>query len=210
MKRDARQNFCSVPGALVELFISAIHYVEDRVLVLLIKLSHVRKGYRLSYIFIHMVAIVAAVAKNGVIGAKNDLPWYLPEDLKRFKQITTGKTVVMGRKTFESILARLKKPLPNRDNVVITRNKEYKVPEGVVTHADLKTALREHGSSDIFIIGGGEIFNQSIGLADTLYITHVDKEVEGDVYFPQIDQKKWRLESNEPHEGYSFALYKRI
>jgi dihydrofolate reductase len=157
-----------------------------------------------------MIAIVAAVAKNGVIGSKNDLPWYLPEDLKRFKQLTTGKTVVMGRKTFESIMNRLKKPLPNRDNVVITRNMEYKVPEGVFVHGDLKTALREHGSADIFIIGGGEIFNQSINLADTLYITHVDKDVEGDVFFPQIDSKKWRLESNEQHEGYGFAMYKRI
>ncbi len=157
-----------------------------------------------------MIAIVAAVAKNGVIGVKNDLPWYLPEDLKRFKQITTGKTVLMGRKTFESILARLKKPLPNRTNVVITRNTNYGVPEGVKVEADIKTALGNHGTGDIFIIGGGEIFNQSIHLADTLYITHVEKDVAGDVFFPTIDEKIWRLESSEPHDGYSFGVYKRI
>nr|AIA17897.1 Dihydrofolate reductase [uncultured bacterium] len=157
-----------------------------------------------------MIALVAAVAKNGVIGAKNDLPWYLPEDLKRFKEITTGKTVLMGRKTFESIMARLKKPLPNRINIVITRNLDYKVPEGVVVQADVASAMRSHGSSDIFIIGGGEIFAQTFDLADTLYITHVDKDVEGDVYFPKIDLKKWHLENEEPHEGYSFRIYKKI
>ncbi len=156
-----------------------------------------------------MIALVAAVSKNGVIGAKNDLPWYLPEDLKRFKEITKGKTVLMGRKTFESILARLKKPLPDRTNIVITRNLNYKVPEGVVVQGDVASALRSHGSSDIFIIGGGQIFSETMDLADTLYITHVDKEVEGDVFFPKIDPKKWRLESDEKHDGYSFAIYKR-
>jgi dihydrofolate reductase len=155
------------------------------------------------------ISIVAAVAKNGVIGAKNDLPWYLPEDLKRFKQLTTGKTVLMGRKTFESILARLGKPLPNRDNVVITRNKEYKVPEGVFTHTDVATALRNHGSADIYVIGGGELFSQTIDKADVLHITHVDKEVEGDVFFPAIDPNKWRLVDEEKHEGYSFATYQK-
>lgn len=156
-----------------------------------------------------MIAIIAAVAKNGVIGDKNNLPWYLPEDLKRFKEITAGKTVLMGRKTFESIIARLGKPLPNRLNVVVTRNTSYQVPVGAVVEADIHSAFKNHASGDIFIIGGGEIYKQTIDLADTLYITHIDKEIQGDVSFPKIDSRKWKLESEEKHEGYSFAIYKR-
>src|SRR3989338_5759991 len=127
-----------------------------------------------------MISIIAAVAKNNVIGSKNALPWYLPEDLKRFKELTSGKTVLMGRKTFESIVARLGKPLPNRTNVVVTRNTEYKVPLGAVVEADIASALREHGQNDIFVIGGGEIYAQTIDLADTLYITHINKDIQGD------------------------------
>ncbi len=158
-----------------------------------------------------MIALIAAVAKNGVIGANNDLPWNLPEDLKRFRALTAGKTVIMGRKTFDSIFARLKKPLPNRTNVVITRQTDIKMPEGVLVQSSVEDALRSHGSSDIFVIGGGEIFRQTIDLADTLYITHVHQEVAGDSHFPQIDPQKWKLISDEPQEGdYSFATYKRI
>ncbi len=158
-----------------------------------------------------MIALIAAVAKNGVIGAKNDLPWNLPEDLKRFRALTAGKTVIMGRKTFDSIYARLGKALPNRTNVVITRQTDIKMPEGVVVQSTIEDALRSHGSSDIFVIGGGEIFRQTIDLADTLYVTHVHSEVEGDSHFPQIDPKKWQLVSDEPQSGgYSFAIYKRI
>lgn len=156
-----------------------------------------------------MIALVSAVAKNGVIGDKNNLPWYLPEDLKRFKEITAGKTVLMGRKTFESIISRLGKPLPNRTNIVITRDSNYKAPEGAIVQTDIKSALREHAQKDIFIIGGGEIYKQTIDLADTLYITHIDKDIEGDTKFPEIDNSKWKLESEEKHEGYSFAVYKR-
>ncbi len=167
-----------------------------------------------------MLAIVAAVAKNNVIGIKNRLPWNLPEDLKRFKELTAGKTVMMGSKTFESIVSMLGKPLPNRTNVVLAREANYKVPafakatageaESVVIQTSIPDALRNYGSSDIFVIGGGEIYRQTIDLADTLYITHIDKEVEGDTHFPEIDPKKWHKISEDPHEGYSFAVYKKI
>ena len=116
----------------------------------------------------------------------------------------------MGRKTFESIVARLGKPLPNRTNVIITRQTNYNAPEGAIIEADIKSALRNHGVNDIFIIGGGEIYNQTIDLADRLYITHVDKNVEGDTKFPPIDPKKWRLVSEEKHPGFSFAVYEKI
>lgn len=157
-----------------------------------------------------MVSLIAAVAKNGVIGTKNDLPWNLPEDLKRFRELTAGKTVIMGRKTFDSIFARLGKALPNRTNIVITRQTDIKMPEGVIVQSSIEDALRSHGGSDVFVIGGGEIYRQTIELADTLYITHVEKEVEGDTRFPKIDPKKWRLVSDEKHDGYTFAAYKRI
>ncbi len=155
-----------------------------------------------------MIALIAAVAANNVIGSKNDLPWYLPEDLKRFKQITTGKVVLMGSKTFESILNRLGKPLPNRTSVVITRNQDYKVPEGVKVFHDLSEALKTY--PNIYVIGGGEIFNQTFDLADYLFITHVHQEHNGDVFFPAIDTRQWNKVKDEPHEGFSFAEYERI
>lgn len=157
-----------------------------------------------------MIALIAAVAKNDVIGNNNDLLWHIPEDLAHFKQLTTGKTVIMGRKTFESIYARLKKPLPNRTNVVITRQTNIKLPEGVVVHATIEDALRSRGGADIFVIGGGEIYRQTIDLADTLYITHIDKEYAGDTHFPTIDPTKWHLSNEEKREGYSFTVYKRV
>ncbi len=156
-----------------------------------------------------MLTLIAAVAKNGTIGDKNNLPWHLPEDLKRFKELTAGKTVIMGRKTFDSIFARLGKALPNRTNVVITRQTDIKMPEGVIVQSSIEDALRSYGSSDVFVIGGGEIYRQTIDKADKLYITHVEKEVEGDTKFPDINPEKWRLASTEKHDDYSFAIYER-
>src|SRR5271168_4522498 len=121
-----------------------------------------------------------AVADNLVIGKGNDLPWHLPEDLKHFKELTLGKTVVMGRKTYESIIARLKKPLPGRKNVVITRQKDYKVPEGVVVFKSLEDAFQELSAQDIYIIGGGEIYKQALGLAQIMYMTHIHGSYPGD------------------------------
>lgn len=156
-----------------------------------------------------MIALIAAVADNGTIGDKNKMLWHLPEDFKRFKELTTGKTVIMGRKTFDSIFTMLGKPLPNRTNVVITRQIDIKLPEGVIAQSSIEDALRSYGGSDVFIIGGGEIYRQTIDLADTLYVTHVNKEVAGDAVFPNIDPKKWRRISEEKREGYSFCVYKK-
>ncbi|MEM5806090.1 MAG: dihydrofolate reductase [Candidatus Aenigmatarchaeota archaeon] len=160
--------------------------------------------------FINMLAIIAAVAENNVIGKANELPWYIPEDLKRFKQLTTGKTVLMGRKTFESIIKKTGKPLPNRKNVVITSQTDYHVPEGVVVYNDLNKALQDLKNEDVFIIGGGEIYRQTIDLVDKLYITHVNKKVDGDVFFPKIASAKWKKINEEIHEGFSFVEYERI
>ncbi len=152
--------------------------------------------------------IIAAVAQNNVIGSKNDLPWYLPEDLKHFKEITTGHTVIMGRKTYESIIARLGKPLPNRKTIVITRNQDYQIPSDVQRYDSLEKALQSV-TEDVFIIGGASIFKQALPLVDKLIITHVHKDYPGDTYFPIIDTATWRETERENHEGYSFVTYSK-
>ena len=154
-------------------------------------------------------SIIAAVAKNNVIGNKNDLPWYLPEDLKRFKELTTEHTVVMGRKTYESIIARLGKPLPNRKNIVITTNQNYKVPEGVIVASSLDDALSKANDLDIFIIGGAQIFNDAVSKVDTLYITEIKKDYEGDTYFPEILQGEWDKTLEKDTPDYAFVTYRR-
>lgn len=151
-----------------------------------------------------MISIIAAVSKNGVIGVDNKLPWDLPEDLKRFKELTTGNVVIMGRKTYESI----GKPLPNRINIVVTRDKDFFVP-GVLSANSLDSALlKAGGNKDIFIIGGGEIYKQSMGFVDKLYITEVDMEVEGDTTFPTISDQWSVIEENKFNGGW-YVTYKK-
>lgn len=136
------------------------------------------------------VALVVAVARNGVIGAGGDLVWRISDDLKWFKKVTMGKPIVMGRKTYESI----GKPLPGRANIVITRNPDY-APEGVSVVRTVEAALdlaREEGADEICIIGGGEIYAQTLPLADRIYLTRVDAAPEGDVFFPNLDETTWR------------------
>ncbi|MDO8601514.1 MAG: dihydrofolate reductase [bacterium] len=156
------------------------------------------------------VALIAAISKNNVIGSDNKLVWRNKEDANHFRDLTTGNIVIMGRKTFESIFDYLKKPLPNRLNVVITRQKDYQAPDGVEVFQNIQEALAAHKNEDIYIAGGGEIYNQTINLADTLYITHIDQDLEGDTKFPVIDPKQWRQSTNEQRDGFSFATYKRI
>lgn len=144
-----------------------------------------------------MVNLIVAVANNDVIGSKNDLPWYLPADLKHFKELTTGHTVVMGRKTFESIVQRLGHPLPNRRNIVITRQTDF-IHDGVeVVHR--VDDIKKLNDTDIFIIGGAEIYAQTLDIADKLYVTEVKADIEGDTYFPVIDPTVWREVSREAH-----------
>lgn len=161
---------------------------------------------------------VVAVASNRVIGRNNALPWYIPQDLKFFKRITMGKPVIMGRRTYDSI----GKPLPGRTNIVITRNPDYR-PEGVkvvhsVTHA---VKLAESigvvdGSTEAAIIGGAEIFREAMPVTDRIYLTEVHADVEGDVYFPEIDESEWDEVSREDFKAeppnpydYSFVVLER-
>lgn len=154
-----------------------------------------------------IVSLVFAVARNGVIGRDNDLPWRLPDDLKRFKAITLGKPVVMGRKTFESI----GRPLPGRENRVITRQLGFEAP-GCRVFANLEEALT--GPEDeVMVIGGGQIYAEALPLAGRLYLTEVEVEVEGDAYFPEIDPVEWREVSRETHapdERHAYAFVFRV
>lgn len=163
------------------------------------------------------VAMIVAMAKNRVIGVDGKLPWYLPEDLKFFKRITQAKPLVMGRKTFTSI----GKALPNRLNVVVTRNADFSHESVRVCH-DLPAALAladQHATieaaEEIMVMGGGEIYRQALPFAQRLYITEVDIEVEGDATFPAIDHQAWRevqRVAGQPAEGqpsYDFVVYER-
>jgi|TARA_R110002126_G_scaffold3263_1_gene18499 dihydrofolate reductase len=165
-------------------------------------------------------SLIAAVASNGVIGKDNDLIWYIPEDLKYFKHTTSGKPVVMGRKTFESIVDRIGKPLPNRRNVVITRQSDYD-SLGADVACDIKSGLstaKQHTDGEFFILGGAQIYAETINLCDRLYITEIHQEYQGDSHFPAINKDIWQETSRKKQNGdaskdipnYSFVIYERI
>lgn len=141
------------------------------------------------------IALIAAMAENGVIGRDNQMPWHLPADLAYFKKVTLGKRVVMGRKTFDSI----GRPLPDRRNLVISRNPAFQ-PDGVEVFGSVEetlAALVADGSDDeIMVIGGGTIYQRMMVHADRLYLTRIDLAVEGDAYFPELDSKEWCLQSS--------------
>lgn len=161
-----------------------------------------------------LISLIAAVAENGVIGQENELVWHLPDDFKYFKQTTSGHPILMGRKTFES----LGKPLPNRLNVVITRNADYQ-PEGVVVVDSLEKAIeeaRKTGIAEAFVIGGAEIYRQAIASADRLYLTEVKASYEGDARFPDFNKTDWQEMSRRPHPAddrhavaFDFVIWER-
>lgn len=154
------------------------------------------------------VYIIAAVASNGVIGRDGKLPWHYPEDLKHFKTVTTGHAVVMGRKTWESI----GKPLPNRRNIVLTRNAAYPLPAGVERYDTLDAALdasRTRKQEKAFVIGGEQVFAEALKKADGMYLTHVEQSVEGDSRFPAWDPGEWREIRRESGQGIAFVEYTR-
>ncbi len=155
------------------------------------------------------LSLVAAVAANNCIGKNGKLPWHIPEDMQHFKEMTSGKVVVMGRKTWESLPPKFR-PLPNRVNVVITRQAEYAVPAGVEVFADIPRALEAHAEDEIAVIGGGEIYRQTIDRSDMLEITHVHQTVDGDAFFPEILAKLWQETAREDHKGFSFVTYKKV
>jgi dihydrofolate reductase len=143
-----------------------------------------------------MVIMIAAVAENNALGKNNDLLWHLPNDFKRFKEITSGHHIIMGRKTFESFL----KPLPNRTHVIITRQNDFEY-EGCIVVQNIEKAISVCPiNENLYIIGGGEIYQQSISFADQLDITRVHHSFDADVYFPEIDPEIWELTSETFHQ----------
>ncbi len=155
------------------------------------------------------LALIAAVADNGVIGQAGSVPWRLPEDLKTFKRLTLGHAVLMGRRTFESIQTRLGGPLPGRRNLVLTRQRGLRVPLGVEVFQDLDLALEAAGRGLVFCIGGGELYRQTIDRADRLYISHVHQSPPGDVTFPPIDPAVWGETERTPSSGFTLVVYER-
>ncbi len=142
------------------------------------------------------ISFVVAVSRNGTIGRNGGLPWHISTDLKRFKAITMGKPLIMGRKTWESLP---KKPLPGRPNIVITRQKNYRA-EGARVVPDIPSALAAAGQvEEVCVIGGGEIFDMFLPQTDRIYLTEVDLEVEGDTFFPTLDPAQWTETAREIH-----------
>lgn len=159
-----------------------------------------------------MITLIAAIGKNNELGKDNQLIWHLPNDFKRFKAITTGHYIVMGRKTFESF----PKPLPNRTHVIITRQKNY-ISENCIVVNSIEDAIATCPKDEtIFVIGGGEIYKQSIKIADKLEITRVHHTFEADTFFPEINMKEWELIFEEYHPkdekhnfDFTFLTYSR-
>lgn len=140
-----------------------------------------------------MIIMIAAIAENNALGKNNKLLWHLPNDFKRFKSLTSGHHIIMGRKTFESF----PKPLPNRTHVIITRQKEY-LAEGCIVVNSIEKALEAcPKKQDIFIIGGGEIYTLGLPFTDTIEITRVHQSLEGDAYFPEINEAEWKIKATE-------------
>ncbi|PEK99878.1 dihydrofolate reductase [Bacillus sp. AFS017336] len=137
-----------------------------------------------------MIAALVAMSENNVIGLNNEMPWHLPQELAYFKKVTTGHTIIMGRKTFDSI----GRPLPKRENVIVTRQKDFH-PDGVTVINDVISYLEDHKNEDLFIIGGAEIFNLTFPYLDTLYITEIEHNFEGDTFFQNFLKGDWNVKS---------------
>jgi dihydrofolate reductase len=154
---------------------------------------------------------IAAMAANRVIGDGNRLPWHLPEDLARFKRLTMGGTLVLGRKTYESI----GRPLPGRKTVVVSRQPGY-APEGVLVARSIEEALERAGEGNVWIAGGAAIYRQALDRCERLYLTRIEAEIQGDAFFPEIDEAVWRKVEEERWAagergsfGYRFEVWER-
>jgi dihydrofolate reductase len=164
------------------------------------------------------ISIIVAIAENNIIGKDNTLIWHLPADMKYFKEKTTGHCIITGRKNYESIPEKFR-PLPNRTNIIITRQKDYHAPGAFIVNTieDAIEKAKQIGGDEVFIIGGAEIYKQCIHLADTLYITKIHHSFEGDAYFPEINLKIWNqiknldFQADEKNKyNYSFGEFKKI
>ena len=151
------------------------------------------------------ISLIAAVARNGVIGLDGDMPWHLPEELRHFKDTTMGHTLVMGRRTFDSI----GRPLPGRRTVVVTRNPGWR-HAGIETAHSFAEAISLAGPADeVFVAGGAQVYAEAMPFAHRLVLTEVDAEPEGDTWFPEVDRSVWREVSREPHDGWTRVVLER-
>jgi dihydrofolate reductase len=150
------------------------------------------------------LTIIAAISENNVIGINGQLPWKIPEDLHRFKKLTMGNTIIMGRKTFESI----GKPLPGRENIVLTRQPNYK-EQGIILAHTIEEAIAISKNDSIYAIGGQEIYRATLPLANAMEITRVHRNYEGDTFFPEIDYSQWKLIDQEEWGDFSYMSYSR-
>ena len=150
------------------------------------------------------ITLLAAVGANLVIGRDGDMPWHLPQDLAHFKATTMGHTMVMGRKTYDSI----GRPLPGRRTIVITHQQSWHTAGVEVAHS-LAEALALAGPTEVFVIGGGEVFEQAMPFADQMMLTEIGQSPEGDAYFPAFDRDHWHEIAREGHDGFAFVTYER-
>ena len=151
------------------------------------------------------VTLIAAVARNGVIGAGGAIPWHLPEDFAHFKATTLGHTLVMGRATYESI----GRPLPGRTTIVVTRDPEWSAEGVFVTHS-LEEALAMGGDDEVYVAGGATVYEAALAVADVQLISEVDLEPEGDTFYPPIDTDTWTEVSREHREGFDVVRWERV
>ncbi|MEQ8424745.1 MAG: dihydrofolate reductase [Cyclobacteriaceae bacterium] len=164
-----------------------------------------------------IISLIAAISENRVIGKDNDLPWRLPDDMKFFMQTTSGHHVLMGRKNYDSLPEKFR-PLPNRTNIVVTRQKTF-----MATGCEIVNSIQEgielakaNGESELFIIGGAQIYEQALPVADKLYLTEIKAEIKGDTFFPKFDSQQWSETSRKPHAAderhaypFDFVTYQR-
>ena len=160
-----------------------------------------------------IISLIAALAANRAIGKDNELLWQLPEDMRHFRETTRGKPVIMGRKTWES-LPEAFRPLPGRHNIVVSRDPDYQAAGATLT-GSLADALRQAADvEEVFVIGGGELYSQALPLASRLYLTEIEQDFDGDVFFPEVQPQDWEEISRQPSQGttgplFSFAVYQR-
>ena len=164
-----------------------------------------------------IISLIAALSQNRVIGKDNDLPWRLPDDMKHFMQTTSGHHVIMGRKNYDSLPEKFK-PLPNRTNIIVTRQKEFKAKDCIVVNSiEAGVAIAAaNQETELFIIGGAQIYEQALPLAQRLYLTEIKAEIPGDTQFPEINKTQWLEISRKQHPvderhryAFDFVLYKR-
>ena len=164
-----------------------------------------------------IISLIAAVSQNHVIGKNNDLPWKLPDDMKYFMQTTKGHHCIMGRKNYDSIPDRFR-PLPNRTNIVVTRQTAFKAPGCIVVNSIDKalSIAKDNGETEVFIIGGAEIYKQGLSVTQRMYLTEIKAHIDGDTFFPEFNKHEWKEVSRTPHtadkshaHAFDYVVYER-